>query len=402
MYEKAAVVCSRLYALQHIPMSIVDRAGHYLRSWPSSILDMMRQDSAGLLVAEFKQLSGDRAHPVIHYFDRGFYVGLVEITADLYLIIGLCSPYPHTREELMEMSVGTVEPGKIQAFCDLMLQVPVVTRQQMFAYAALAAQQFSGEVIPEENIWYQDIASHVIGRTQGLDEARFQQREEADEHTPLDYENGVCLAVELGRSDLLMEALYAVPNGRVGTMSSNALRQLRYSYISFTTLVSRASIRGGLPMETAFLLSDLYCQRMDVLTERSDIERLLVDMALDFCDKVAKNRHLSGHSPVIRKALDYITVHLHDDFSLEDLAAHCGLCRRSLSLRFKSELGASIVFYIHKEKIGEAKFLLEQTELTLPRISACLNYSSQSYFTQLFRKYTGETPEQYRARHQSR
>ncbi len=402
MHRKAAMICSRLYTLQHIPMSLVDREGHFIQSWPGSIRGIIRQEMAGLLIAELRQLKCDPVHPVVHYFDKGFFVAINELSEDLYLIIGLCTPYPHTREELMEMCAQTVSPEHMQLFCDLMLQVPVVTRPQIFSFTALAAQLFSGEEIPEENILYQDIALHAMARADDLDRARFAQREEADEHTPLDYENGVCQAIELGRTDLLTKALYAAPTGRIGTMSANAQRQLRYSSISFITLVSRAAIRGGLSMETAFLLSDLYCQRMDVLTERSDIERLLIDMTMDFCDKVAKSRQMQKYTPVVRNALDFISVHLHENFSTEELADHCGLCRRSLSIRFRQELGMGIVEYIHRERIGEARFLLEQTDLSLPQISASLGFSSQSYFTQLFRKYTGRTPERYRSGHRSR
>ena len=83
---------------------------------------------------------------------------------------------------------------------------------------------------------------------------------------------------------------------------------------------------------------------------------------------------------------------------MEDLAEHCGLGRRSLSLRFKEEMGMSVVDYVQREKIGEACFLLEHTELALPQIAAYLNYSSQSYFTEQFKKILGETPERYRNR----
>lgn len=402
MLREAAAICSRLYTLQLIPLSIVDREGHFLQSWPGSILGTTRPEMAGLLIAEFRQMNCDSRHPMIHYFDKGYFVGLNEISEELYLIIGLCSPYPHTRSELMEMCAQTIVPEHMQLFCDLMLQVPVVSRPQIFAFSSLAAQLLSGEEVPEENILYQDIALHAMTRADEIDRARFSQREEVDEHTPLDYENGVRQAIETGRQDLLLKALYAARAGRVGTMSANALRQLRYSYISFATLISRAAIQGGLSMETAFLLSDLYCQRMDVLTERSDIERLLFDMAMDFCDKVAKSREMRSSSPVIRMALNYITVHLHENFGMEELAAHCGLCRRSLSIRFRQELGMGIVEYIHRERIGEARFLLEQTDLSLLQISASLGFSSQSYFTQLFRKYTGRTPERYRSGHHSR
>ena len=179
-------------------------------------------------------------------------------------------------------------------------------------------------------------------------------------------------------------------------MSLNPQRQRQYTFISFATLVSRAAMEGGLAEETAFLLSDLYCQRMDLLTEPSEFERLILGMAMDFCEKVANSRLPEQVTPPVRKALNYISVHLHEPFGVEDLAEHCNLCRRSLSMRFKKEMGVGIVDYVQREKIAEARFLLEHTELGLPEISSHLNYSSQSYFTAQFKKIVGETPERYR------
>lgn len=74
----------------------------------------------------------------------------------------------------------------------------------------------------------------------------------------------------------------------------------------------------------------------------------------------------------------------------------CGLCTRSLSLRFRDEMGISIRDYLNRERINEAKYLLRHTSYPLSQIAAYLNYSSQSYFTRLFQKQCGMTPSQYR------
>ena len=132
------------------------------------------------------------------------------------------------------------------------------------------------------------------------------------------------------------------------------------------------------------------------------MDQLSLGMAMDFCEKVEKSRLPQQVSPVVQKALSYITVHLHESFGMEELSRHCHLCRRSLTIRFQKEVGMTVNEYVQKEKIEEAKFLLRHTETTLPEIAAYLNYSSQSYFTQQFKKHTGETPERYRARRQSR
>ena len=80
------------------------------------------------------------------------------------------------------------------------------------------------------------------------------------------------------------------------------------------------------------------------------------------------------------------------------MAQNCGLCSRSLSLRFKAEMGMGIPEYVHREKLREAEYLLRHTGYSLSEITSYLNYPSQSYFTQIFKKYRGLTPQQYRDR----
>lgn len=52
--------------------------------------------------------------------------------------------------------------------------------------------------------------------------------------------------------------------------------------------------------------------------------------------------------------------------------------------------------YIHREKLQEAEYLLLHTNYSLSEITSYLNYPSQSYFTEIFKKYNQMTPQQYR------
>ena len=394
--DQLMAICNRMYTLQQLPLSLVDGKGRYLHSWPEVYKDSIRPEMGALVIQDFILQGRDPLHPLISLLSQGFFFGVIELHADLYLIIGLVSPYRHSRQELMELCIETVFPEKMQRFCDDAMKAPILTLQQMRAYVAVLTQLFSGENIPEENILFEDLESRENSSEKTFSTMQFRQREDLGEHTKLGFENAFRQAIRIGRSDLLMKALASSTGGSVGVMSLNELRQRKFTFISLATLVSRAAMEGGLSEETAYLLSDLYCQKMDMLTSQSDFDRLSIGMMMDFCDKVAKNK-LSEHvSPTIRKALNYISVHLHEPFSIEDLAAHCGLCRRSFSIRFKKEMGLAILDYIQQEKITEARFLLDHTNLSLPQISAHLNYSSQSYFTVQFKKLVGETPERYR------
>ena len=63
---------------------------------------------------------------------------------------------------------------------------------------------------------------------------------------------------------------------------------------------------------------------------------------------------------------------------------------------FTKCIGISPITYLLQKRIQEGKSLLESTSYSISQISAALGFSSQSYFSQAFKKATGKTPVQYR------
>lgn len=388
--------CEQLFSITHIPFCIVDAEGAYENCFPDSLLQAPNLRGMQFVLMDFKLQSRDEQHPLITYVEPGYFVGVVKIPGQRYCVIGLVSPFRHTREEILHMVADTISPQNVQAYCDILMQTPLVNLYQLKALISLLVKLAHGVEIGEEDILLVDNTVHTLYGQQKLGSALFDLREEAEFHVPVDFETGVCAAIEAGDTELLKRRLRAPTQGKVGPMSANPLQQQKYSLVIFATLITRAAIRGGLPDEVAFSLSDIYCQRADVQTEIPALEQLTYAMALDFCDRVAEARQQSIQSTPVRACVNYIYEHLHEELRLEELSRHCGLCTRSLSLKFKAELGMGIPEYIHREKLREAKYLLERTDYTLTQITAFLNYPTQSYFTQIFKKYEGCTPQQYR------
>ena len=178
-------------------------------------------------------------------------------------------------------------------------------------------------------------------------------------------------------------------------MSDDPLRQVKYNFVAYVTIISRAAIKGGMDEEEALTLSDLYCQRVDVMTQAVDILRTLYEVSMDFCRKVQQGGQ-GGYTPTVQKCLHYISRHLHENIRTEHLALLTGLSSKTVAERFRQEMGCSIPDYLHAQRVEEAKYLLRYTEYSLAEISGILNYASQSYFTKIFRDRTGQTPQQYR------
>ncbi len=385
----------RLYSVTDIPLSLLDGEGHVLHTWPPAGDVTVAVESSAAAIEDFRLQKRDAQHPLISFLDPGFLLGVVELSTNRYVLIGLVSPYVHTRAEILQMVGEAIHPAQLQTYRDRLLRQPPVTLEKLKDLICLLTGLI-GEAVPTGNILFVDnVSSRKLGGLL-LEQSLFEQREEADTHVPTDYETAICSAVEAGDRALLERSLFAPYTGHVGRMSANDLRQQKYSFICMATLTSRAAIRGGLDAETAFSLSDLYCQRADLLTEIPLIQNLTFTMLMDFSGKVREIKKRPAVSSVIQNCLQYISVHLHEPITLEQLSRYCGLCTRSLSLRFREETGMGVPEYIHREKLREAEYLLRHTDYSLSEITSYLNYPSQSYFTQIFKKYKGQTPQQYR------
>jgi AraC-like DNA-binding protein len=267
----------------------------------------------------------------------------------------------------------------------------------LFANAlALAIFLYTGKITPPEDIVLDNAIPAEKDPEAALQEWLFSQREDSINHISHSFEHGIFDAVETGDITLLKKKLSEPAIGQVGKLSNNPLRQERYTFVAFATLLTRAAICGGLDDETSYSLSDVWCQQMDSMTKVQDITGLAYKMAIDFCQKIVRKGKSVGYSPTIRKLCSYISTHLHEEIRLADLSAESGLCTRSLSIKFREQTGFSIADYIHQQKMREAAHLLLYSDYDIASIADFLNYSSQSYFTKVFHDVYRLTPKQYR------
>lgn len=388
--------CEQLYTITHIPLYLVLADGTCPTGFPATLGRAIKPQYMKLVLTDFELQHRDTLHPLITYIEPGYFLGVLALDDGQYCVTGLVSPFSHSREEILRITAYAIEPEALQEFGDLMMQMPRVTLYQLKALLQLLVQFSHGVQIGEEDILFVDNTIREFYGRKNLDGALFNQREEEEFHIPVNFEQVVCAAIEAGDTEQLDRRLQAPLQGQIGRMSSNPLQQMKYSFVIFAALVTRAAIRGGLTDEVAFSLSDIYCQRADVQQDPSTLDQLNYTMAVDFCNHVAEVRKTAIRSQPVRDCVAYISQHLHENLCLDVLSRECGLCSRSLSIKFKAEIGMGIPEFIHREKLREAKYLLLHTEYTLTQITAYLNYPTQSYFTQIFKRYEGCTPQQYR------
>lgn len=185
--------------------------------------------------------------------------------------------------------------------------------------------------------------------------------------------------------------------GNIGKLSNtNDGRQLKNAVLVCIVLFSRAAIEGGLAPEVSMTLTDHYFQSVEQCTSIQELKDISATMQSDFIQRVHKCRQNPNYSKSVRSCCDYIELHLEDPIVLSELAKQQGYMEYYLSRKFKKETGKTFKDYIKERRIERAKFLLTNTNLNIHEISERLQFGSQSYFTETFRKTVGIHPTAFR------
>lgn len=170
-----------------------------------------------------------------------------------------------------------------------------------------------------------------------------------------------------------------------------------YAFIELNALLRRAAIESGVHVlrldETFVHYNRFICQKE---REKETIQLTCTDMAADYC-KLIKRYSRKNFSTLVRKCLDYMDFHFQETVSLHTLAQMFNVSNGHLSTLFHKEVGIPLTDYLNQNRVQYAKTLLETSELSMQEISSVCGFSDASYFTRIFKKYTGKSPKQYRA-----
>lgn len=98
----------------------------------------------------------------------------------------------------------------------------------------------------------------------------------------------------------------------------------------------------------------------------------------------------------IHEIADYIQSHYKEDISLQDIADRFSLSREYISRKFKQEKNENITDFIGRIRIDKAKMLLHNPQLRIVQISEMVGYQDEKYFSKVFKKLVGVSPNQYR------
>jgi AraC family transcriptional regulator len=130
------------------------------------------------------------------------------------------------------------------------------------------------------------------------------------------------------------------------------------------------------------------------------VEHLLSALSIHLVRKYSvKNQSLRDSNGLskskLQQAIAYINEHLTENLSLKDISTVVGMSPFYFTNLFKQSMGMTAYQYVIYRRIELAKQLLRQQELSIGEVSEQVGFTSQSHFTNIFRKHTNRNPTMY-------
>lgn len=209
-------------------------------------------------------------------------------------------------------------------------------------------------------------------------------------------------------------AVCIIPPFRMHKTEGDAYKRVNINISSQLLTVSEKAFLNNLGEQVAFKLvvenSELFLSllekasayamqnTMDNQLTESFIHVLLhlmkQDCLLPFTErtKFPKKKNRS----TITEIIEYIGRHYQEDFSINDLCAKFFVSKNTLCSQFRDLMHCSIMQYRQFIRISKAKELLSLGRKNLSEIAEECGFSSANYFSLIFKKEVGISPNNYR------
>lgn len=169
-----------------------------------------------------------------------------------------------------------------------------------------------------------------------------------------------------------------------------------YMAVIGISLASRAAIKGGLTSKEGFLVNDIFLKRLSACKSITEIYDLVKEAHIYCASQVRKKRQTGMANRHVERCKKLIISRRLEAVDLDGLAEEAGISKEYLSRLFKKYEGIPVVEYILNVKIEAACNMLRYSDRQVNEIADYLSFGSLSYFSRVFKKKTGMSPQQYR------
>jgi AraC-like DNA-binding protein len=272
----------------------------------------------------------------------------------------------------------SAEPERVKAMAELL---------RVFAEYSSQGEEAYHEILKRRTIQQAVISEEIV-------KLKDQYPNEITPGYPLDKERMLMAALRQGDNKtgrtILNELL-----GRLIFSNPDQFKYLQFRAIELVVLLSRAIMSPGNDETTALETNNHYLLQIQEVQSLEELIDVLYNIVENLAGHIFSFRGIP-HASALRKAERYIFENFTHKISLQEIAAASGLSAPYFSTIFKEEMGENLSSYLNRLRVEKAERMLIETNLSLSEIASSCGFEDQSWFSKIFKNYTGVSPGKYR------
>jgi AraC-like DNA-binding protein len=220
---------------------------------------------------------------------------------------------------------------------------------------------------------------------------------------PLDKERMLLAALRRGDNDAGRKILAELLNALYVTAPGN-FEFFQFRAIELVVLLSRAAVSADFSRDSSgnaiddkaiIEANNRYLKKIEDSRNIKELTDTLHVIMERLAGKIFSFQGIR-HSSALRKAERYIWENYTRKISLQEIADASGLSGPYFSTIFKDEMGENLSNYLNRLRVEKATTMLAETGMALSEISTACGFEDQSWFSKIFKSFTGTSPGKYR------
>ncbi len=183
--------------------------------------------------------------------------------------------------------------------------------------------------------------------------------------------------------------------------NTDPLRNAKNMVISVNTAFRKAAEQAAVHPLYLDAISGQFLIEIEKVENTAQAAAMVQRMIRHYC-LLVQTYSRERYSNVVRDCLNFVDFHYMEPLSLDGLARKYAVNKNYLSSRFSKEVGLTLTDYINLTRVDRSLKLLSTSAMSMQEIAENCGFSDANYYTRIFKKIHGSTPNEYRKSLQKR
>lgn len=178
---------------------------------------------------------------------------------------------------------------------------------------------------------------------------------------------------------------------------SEKLVGVKNYFIILSSLVARHLEKTILTPRKAFAFNNTCILLVEQKLNSQNVMELANELIEFYTYVLAEKKNPLLRHNTVNSVIQFINEEVEAPMTVEAIAQKFNISTSHLSRIFREHAKITLVEYINVRKVEESQYYLRFSDKKIEEISNQFHFCNQSYFTRIFKKYTGETPKKFRS-----